>query len=150
MLTLKRTTSADPDFVELIRLLDADLAQRDGADHAFYAQYNGIDAVKHAVVAYDENERAVGSGAIKEYAPGVTEVKRMFVRPTGRQRGTATEILAELENWARELSYKKCILETGTRYPEAIALYKKCGYRITPAYGQYIGVKTSVCFAKYL
>jgi hypothetical protein len=33
--------------------------------------------------------------------------------------------LEELESWAKELSFTTCILETGKRYPEAIAYIKK-------------------------
>lgn len=42
----------------------------------------------------------------------------------------------------------KCILETGVRQPEAIALYKKNGYVQIPNYGQYEGVSDSLCFEK--
>jgi GNAT superfamily N-acetyltransferase len=56
----------------------------------------------------------------------------------------------ELEKWVKELSYSKCILETGKRQPEAIALYQKNGYHIIPNYGQYIGMENSVCFKKEL
>lgn len=149
MIKLIRTTSGHPDFISLVRLLDADLARRDGDEHSFYAQYNTIAALKHVVVAYD-NSKAVGCGAVKEQAPGVMEVKRMYVLPENRKGGVATLILTELELWAHELGYKTCVLETGKRQPEAIALYEKNGYRITPNYGQYIGVDNSVCFEKTL
>ena len=59
-------------------------------------------------------------------------------------------ILTELEAWAAELSYSKCILETGKRQPEAIALYLKQGYVNIPNYGQYAGVDNSVCFEKII
>ncbi|RYG04490.1 MAG: GNAT family N-acetyltransferase, partial [Chitinophagaceae bacterium] len=42
----------------------------------------------------------------------------------------------------------KLVLETGMNQPEAISLYKKLGYKIIPNYGQYIGIKNSVCFEK--
>ena len=64
--------------------------------------------------------------------------------------GIATQILTELEKWATELSFKKCVLETGKKQPEAIALYIKNGYKIIPNYGQYEGVENSVCFEKLL
>lgn len=35
MITLRRTSSENSDFIQLIKLLDADLAIRDGEDHAF-------------------------------------------------------------------------------------------------------------------
>ncbi len=68
--------------------------------------------------------------------------------PGSRGKGIASKILAELEIWATELFYEKCILETGKKQPEAIALYKKNGYNIIPNYGQYAGVENSLCFEK--
>jgi putative acetyltransferase len=149
MITLTRTDSANPDFRTLIAALDKDLAIRDGDDHAFYAQYNKVDLIKHVVLAYDGSE-AVGCGAVKEYAPGTMEIKRMYVPPAKRGQGIAFLVLNELEVWAREMKYTTCILETGLAQPEAIALYKKNAYTIIPNYGQYAGVENSVCFEKRL
>jgi putative acetyltransferase len=149
MLHLVRVTSEDTDFQQLVQLLDRDLAQRDGDEHAFYAQFNKIDLLKHAVVAYAGDE-PVGCGAFKEFAAGSVEVKRMFVQPAQRQRGIAQAVLAELEKWASELGYTTCVLETGKKQPEAIALYQRSGYAFTPNYGQYIGVANSVCLRKML
>lgn len=149
MIRLKRTDSQNSDFIKLVRELDADLAVRDGDDHAFYAQYNKIDLIKHVVVAY-RDEMPVGCGAIKEYAEGIMEVKRMYTAPDLRGKGIASVVLSELEKWASELGYPKCILETGIKQPEAITLYKKNNYRFIPNYGQYEHVETSVCFEKIL
>jgi len=154
IVTLVRTDSTDAAFVGLVRLLDADLADRDGADHTFYAQFNTIAILKHVVVAYADAV-PVGCGAIKEYSPDSVEVKRvevkrMFTLPDSRGKGVASQVLAELERWAAELGYQKCVLETGKRQPEAIALYEKRGYRIIPNYGQYVGVDNSVCFEKMI
>ena len=147
---LIRTDSNNPDFAELVKQLDADLAIRDGDDHAFYDQFNKLDAIKHTVVAYNEANHAVGCGAIKQFETGTMEVKRMFVPLEKRGKGIAGEILRELEIWAKELGNDKCILETGIKQPEAISLYKKSGYRFIDNYGQYAGVENSVCFAKLL
>jgi GNAT superfamily N-acetyltransferase len=149
MIKLIRTDSGNQDFIGLVKYLDADLAVTDGDDHAFYSQFNKIDKIKHVVVAYD-NDRPVGCGAIKEYAPGAMEIKRMYTSPESRGKGIATKILAELERWATELSCAKCILETGKRQSAAIALYKKCGYKLIPNYGQYTAIDNSLCFEKEL
>lgn len=149
MFKLIRTDSENQDFVKLVRHLDADLAERDGADHAFYAQFNKIDKIRHVVLAY-QNDTPVGCGAIKEYAPGIMEVKRMYTSPESRGQGIASRVLGELERWASELAYEKCILETGKKQPEAISLYKKSGYQSIPNYGQYAEVEDSVCFEKVL
>ena len=149
MINILRTESTHPDFIELVRRLDADLAERDGEDHSFYSQFNAIGGIKYAVVAY-ENNRPMGCGAMKEFDPGTMEIKRMYTLPESRGKGIATRILRELEHWAAELSCEKCILETGKRQPEAIWLYEKNGYRPIPNYGQYAGVENSVCFEKLL
>jgi putative acetyltransferase len=149
MITIQRTDSGNGDFLALVKLLDADLAFRDGADHSFYSQFNTLDRIRFVVLAYDEKTPA-GCGAIKEHAPGIMEVKRMYVSPDRRRQGIATRVLAELEAWAKELHAEKCILETGRKQPEAIGLYRQHGYRLIPNYGQYAGVDNSVCFEKDL
>lgn len=149
MTNLVRTNSDNSDFRELVALLDAELQIRDGDEHSFYAQFNKVDKIRHVVVAYADGE-AVGCGAIKEYEEGVTEIKRMFVRTERRGRGIAGKILAELETWAKELDFSECVLETGLKQPEAIALYRRSGYETTPNYGQYAGVENSVCMKKLI
>ena len=148
-MTFTRTNSDNIDFQKLVEALDADLKIRDGEDNAFYAQFNKITAIKYAIVAYD-NDLPVGCGAIKQYSDDTMEVKRMYVLPSTRGHGIATSILSELEIWAKELQYARCVLETGQKQPEAIALYKKQGYQIIPNYGQYEGITNSVCFEKLL
>ncbi len=149
MLTYTRTNSSNPHFKKLVQLLDADLAIRDGAEHGFYAQFNKIDMLQHTIVAY-ENDLAVGCGAIKHFSAETMEVKRMYVPPTQRNKGIASFILQALELWAKELNYTTCVLETGKKQPEAIALYTKNNYQITPNYGQYTGIENSVCFEKMI
>lgn len=149
MITIKRTNSDNTDFQNLVRDLDKELAIRDGEEHAYYAQFNKIDMIKHVVVAY-ENDEAVGCGAIKSFDENSMEVKRMFVPEEKRSKGIASIVLKELENWASELGFPKCVLETGYKQPEAIRLYEKNGYAKIPNYGQYIGMDNSVCFEKVL
>jgi len=147
MITFQRTNSKNDNFVELVRFLDADLAIRDGKDHAFYSQFNKIDKLNHVVIAIEDGV-AIGCGAMKEYSDKTMEIKRMFTLPAFRGKGIASKTLHELEQWAVEIGNKKCILETGIRQPEAIALYLKNGYTLIPNYGQYEDVADSRCFVK--
>jgi len=147
MVRLTRTDSENKDFIDLVKLLDAELAELDGDEHVFYAQLNKTDTIKHVIVAY-ENDRPISCGAIREYSPTVTEVKRMYTLSENRGKGIATIVLNELEKWASELSYQKCILETGWRQPDAIRLYEKNGYKRISNYGKYAGIENSVCFEK--
>jgi GNAT superfamily N-acetyltransferase len=149
MMHILRTDSTNPDFQGLVKLLDAELAIRDGADHDFYHQFNGITMLKNVVVLFHENIPAA-CGAFKPLETGEAEVKRMYTHENYRGNGYAIQILAELETWATELGFKTCVLETGKAQPEAIALYHKTGYHVIPNYGQYVGVENSICFEKEL
>lgn len=149
MIQVVRTDSTNQDFISLVAFLDADLAIRDGEDHSFYNQFNKIDQIKYVVMAY-ENNKPIGCGAIKEFNANSMEIKRMYVSPENRGKGIASIVLSELENWATELGYKKCILETGIKQPEAIALYRKRKYITISNYGQYAGIENSLCFEKQL
>jgi GNAT superfamily N-acetyltransferase len=149
MTKVVRTDSDNTDFKSLVKELDTFLAELDGEEHAFYNSLNKIDQIKHAIVIY-EDDKPVACGAIREFSPEATEVKRMYTLPELRGKGYASRVLSELEKWAAELSYQKCVLETGNRQPDAIGLYKKSGYKVIPNYGKYAGLENSVCFEKEL
>jgi len=147
MFQIVRTNSNNEDFRGLVQLLDVYLAEKDGDEHSFYHQYNQVDMIKWVVVVYD-NKIPIGCGAIKEFSTTKVEVKRMYTVPEYRGKRVATTILKELEGWAMELGYNTIILETGKRQTEAVELYKRREYIITPNYGQYIGKENSICFEK--
>ena len=76
-----------------------------------------------------EDGRAVAGGALKRLGPGVAEIKRMYVLPDARGRGVARQLLAAIEDTARELGYERVQLDTGASQPHARALYESAGYR---------------------
>ena len=143
------TTSEDEAFRELVAELDAELTRRDGAEHAFYHQFNGLAGLDRAVVVY-LGGNAAGCGALKVFDRDALEVKRMYTRPEYRGRGVAGLVLGNLEQWAAADGFARCVLETGRRQPEAIALYEKHGFRRIPNFGPYAGVENSLCFEKRL
>ena len=149
MIEIIRTDSSNPDFIALVKDLDAFLALIDGEEHLFYAQFNQTNKLNYVVVVY-ENNKPIGCGALKEYAQNTLEIKRMYTAPDSRGKGIATQVLAELELWAAELYCQKFVLETGIRQQEAIRLYKKSGYKRIPNYDQYAGIENSICFEKEL
>jgi GNAT superfamily N-acetyltransferase len=149
MLNLVRTTATNPEFLKLIVLLDKELKERDGVDHAFFATFNKVDSISEVLVLMNANN-AVACGAIKKFDNSTMEIKRMYVLPEYRGLGYASKVLQELETWTAELGYSSCVLETGEKQFEAVHLYKKQGYQIIPNYGQYALVETSICFEKKL
>lgn len=148
MKRILRTNSENEDFKTLTQFFDEYLVEIDGDEKDFYAQYNHI-YLENTIICFD-GEIASGCGAFKKHENNVAEIKRMFVLPEQRGKGIAMSVLAELETWAKELGYTTCILETSIRLENAIKLYKKLGYEITENYGQYVGLKSSVCMKKII
>jgi putative acetyltransferase len=101
------------------------------------------------LVAYMD-ERSIGCGAIRLVDEGIAEVKRMYVVPEERGRGIGKLVLAELEREARSLGARRLVLETGTRQPEALAMYRSAGFAVVDPFGEYIGSPLSVCMSKML
>lgn len=144
-----RTGTQDQDFQLLVQSLDQELAIIDGEDHAFFAQYNQTESVQFVILAYQEAQ-PVACGGLKPFEPGTLEVKRMYTIPSVRSQGIASVILSQLEDWARELGYTRCVLETGVKQPDAMRLYEKNDYVRIPNYGPYIQQPLSACFEKVL
>ena len=142
-----RTDSSNIDFQNLVKLLDADLAIRNGENHAFFDQFNKIDMIKNCIVIYID-EIPAACGAFKKFDDTTVEIKRMYTNREFRKRGLATAIVKELETWAKEMGYEKTVLESSLEQNEALSVYEKSGYHRIPNYGQYIGVDASVCYEK--
>ena len=149
MIQIVRSNSENEVFIFLVEQLDAYLKTTDGDEHNFYNQFNSISTLKHVVIAFMDGKPS-GCGAFKPFNKNSVEVKRMFTTHETRSLGIASQVLKELENWAYDLNYSSCILETGIRQTEAVEFYKKNAYQIIPNYGQYIGIDNSLCFEKKL
>ena len=96
------------------------------------------------------DDTPVGCGGLRRIDDTTGEVKRMYVADDARRRGIARGVLEEIEATARRIGYSRLILETGTRQPEAIALYESHGYEPIEPYGVYKDSPMSRCFAKDL
>jgi len=66
MIKVVKTDGSHPDFIELVKHLDAYLTITDGEEHDFYHQYNSIEGLQYVILAY-ENEEPVSCGTIKEF-----------------------------------------------------------------------------------
>jgi putative acetyltransferase len=94
--------------------------------------------------------KAVGCGAVRPLDGSVGEVKRVFVQPEYRRMGIASRIMALLEDTGLQNGFTTLRLETGTKQPEAIALYESLGYRRIPTFGEYVSDPYSICYEKEL
>jgi GNAT superfamily N-acetyltransferase len=81
------------------------------------------------LVAYDADGAPVGCGGLRTLAPGVGEIKRMFVTRRARGAGLGRRLLRELEQRAAAHGHRRVRLLTTEVLSEAIALYDAEGYR---------------------
>lgn len=158
MLDLRPVPFDHPDAVALIdavqqvyreRYGDEDLTPVDPADFAAPRGYFVVGYVGGVPVA-SGGWRARDGGDDPELRDGDAEIKRMYVADAHRGRGHARTVLAALEHAAAAAGRRRAVLETGTRQPEAIALYSSTGYLPIRPFGVYRCAPDSRCFAKPL
>jgi len=101
------------------------------------------------VVARDHDGAAIGCGAVVLSGES-GELKRMFVRQVNRAQGTAALILRQLEAQSVSRGCRLVQLETGPYQPEALAFYKKHGFEVCSAFGNYPEHPLSVFMQKRL
>ena len=91
-----------------------------------------------------------GCGAWRLHAPGVAEIKRVYVVPRFRRQGLAALLVATLERAAAAAGARAVVLNSGARQPEALALYAGLGYTPVPGYGVYADQPGAVFLGKRL
>ncbi|MGQ0837511.1 GNAT family N-acetyltransferase [Actinokineospora sp.] len=138
-----------PDVVRLVAEVQGEYVIRYGGpddtpvDPAEFAPPRGLFLVGYVggVAMVTGGWRAHGADA---------EIKRMYVSPAGRGRGLARMMLAELERTAAEAGYDRLILETGSKQPEAVQLYRSAGYEPVPKFGYYADAPEAIHLGKVL
>jgi GNAT superfamily N-acetyltransferase len=140
----------DPEIAVLIKDLQQEYVRRYGGpdvtpvDPAEFAAPNGL----FLVAILDGCVAAMGG--FRRHGAGVGEIKRMYVPESMRRRGLARALLAELETRARATGLTRLVLNTGLEQPEAVALYRSCGYAPTEGFGTYCGAELALFFGKDL
>jgi len=77
-----------------------------------------------------------GCVATCHYAPGVAEMKRLYVRPEFRQLKIGRNLAWLVMGMAHEAGYASIRLETvPDKMPTAVAMYEKLGFELTPCPG---------------
>ena len=77
---------------------------------------------------------AVACGGVQTLEAGIGEIKRMWVDSTWRGAGLGARLLRELERHSRGLGHRAVRLDTNETLTEAIALYRRAGYREVERY----------------
>ena len=136
----------------LIHALNDELSERypeEGATH-FRLDPDEVTEGRGAFLVVRSAGRPVGCGAVRRLDAETAEIKRMYVVPDFRGQGIARRLLTALEAESAVLGISRLLLETGSRQPEALALYERAGFVRVPAFGEYVDSPLSVCMAKQL
>ncbi|PZT68756.1 GNAT family N-acetyltransferase [Streptomyces sp. SW4] len=136
-LTVTRVDGAAPDARACLAAYAAELDDRfpEGFDPSVLVRPEEVSGDAGAFfVAYEEG-RPVGCGALRSLGAGTGEIKHVWVHPDARRLGLARRILGELEQEAGRRGWTVLRLDTHAVLGEARAMYRSCGYRDIPAYG---------------
>jgi len=127
--------------IETIRQLLRDYASSLGFDLDFqdFAQELATLPGRYAapggclLLALEDGE-AAGCAALQRIGADTCEMKRLYVRPGLRGRGTGRRLAVSLVEKARALGYARMRLDTVPWMREAIALYGSLGFKETAPY----------------
>jgi len=95
------------------------------------------------LIAIAEGKLA-GCAALRKLAPGIGELKRLYVRPAFRSVGLGRELIARIVNEAKTVGCRVLRLDTLPVMESAQALYRKLGFREIPPYGD--NPPEAICF----
>ena len=130
---------ADPKHPEIISLLQQSHALMQSLYSAEENHFLSVDALCAPHIQFFGarlDGRFVGCGALA-LMEGYGELKSMFTDPSARGQGVAKSILAAIEREAQLHGLDRIALETGWLLKEAVALYRRLGFRRCGPFGDY-------------
>ena len=99
------------------------------------ASLPGAYAPPNGRLFFAENDgQPAGCVGIRPFSEGVCEMKRLYVNPEQRGHGIGRELALAAIMAARELGYRKILLDTLPAMRLAVKLYRELGFQETPAY----------------
>jgi len=146
---LRPAKATEPTVRAMLEAQDAEYAPLYPPEVNFTVPIEELDRPDLKFFALQEGGADIGCGGIlltSEFA----ELKRIYITPTARGGGRASQIVKALEAVARDAGQYVVRLETGEESPAAIRLYEKLGYRRIPAFGDYEENGSSVFMEKTL
>ncbi len=138
-----------PSVVALVRAADAYLEALYPPEENYLLDIAELKEPSVTFLVARLNGEVVGCGAMVRYA-GYGEIKRMFVAPDRRGYGIGRQLIRRLEQAAADASLDLLRLETGTRQPEALGLYRAQGYVERGPFGDYRAGKFNLFMEKRL
>jgi putative acetyltransferase len=104
------------------------LPVRETVDHDLEAIAQFEPPGGRLLLAWD-GDHAFGIGCLRGIAPGIGEIKRMYVEPAHRGTGAGSALLDALLAAARESGYSRVRLDSPTFMADAHRLYRRRGFQ---------------------
>jgi GNAT superfamily N-acetyltransferase len=154
---IREVSFDDPDAQRLIAEVQQEYVLRYGGQDRTPTDATEFAAPRGTFVVGYLDGRAVACGGWRahdgdepDFHDGDAELKRMYVVPAARGLGLSRQLLADLEHRAAAAGRRRLVLETGTKQPEAIGLYRSADYVEIPKFGVFRCEPDSRCFGKEL
>jgi putative acetyltransferase len=114
-----------------------------------------IDALRKPEITFWtvwSEDQLLGCGALKQLDPRHGEIKSMRTSSAHRRKGVARTMLAHIVAEARERSYVRLSLETGSMkaFEPARRLYANFGFTYCPPFADYVDDPNSVFMTRAL
>lgn len=113
---------------------------------AGFVPYNLSETITDVLIAYRDGV-PVGCAGLKRYSDSDVEIKRVWVEPEARGQKIASRMMDLLEEKARQMDYRRAILQTRPIMPDAVGLYEKRGYLLIDNYPPYDKLEGAICMA---
>jgi GNAT superfamily N-acetyltransferase len=91
-----------------------------------------------------EDRQIAACAALREFAPGIGEMKRLYVRPQYRGQGLGRALTERIIDESRAAGHQLLRLDTLPKMQAAIPLYRALGFREIPRYGD--NPEAAICF----
>jgi GNAT superfamily N-acetyltransferase len=137
--TIRRARPEDDAAVarELAEYLSfiGDAFEPEGLDHDiahWQDEYGGRTG--SLLLVQDPSGEVVGTAAVRLLAPGVAELKRMWLRPVCQGRGLGRRLMDATLDEARRLGCRMLRLDTESKLEAAVHLYRAYGFAEIPRY----------------
>jgi putative acetyltransferase len=133
----------------LLQLHAEGMLSNSPSDACHFLDLSGLQRPDVTVWSIWSGDRLAGCGALRELAPDHGEVKSMRTAPDHLRRGVGGHVLTHIVATARERSYRRLSLETGTgeSFEAAVHLYERFGFEPCGPFGDYLDNGFSRFFA---
>jgi ribosomal protein S18 acetylase RimI-like enzyme len=139
--TVTITPATTPQDIEEIRALFVEYAQSLGVNLTFQGFDDELAGLPGAYAPPDgrlllarTGETVIGGVALRPFAPGICEMKRLYVRPAHRALKAGRQLAESVIAEARAIGYRAMRLDTLPGMEAAQSLYAALGFRDIPPY----------------